>query len=127
MTAQAALNAGDIAIIAFNLTPDDFRCVTMVDLPQGEVIKFTDNGWTNSQFRTGEGITTWTNPSLMAAGTIFDAIGSAMTLSGDGDQILAYQVAVGSTTFVYAVDCQGTAGVGRLPRPTPTAPVCRRG
>ena len=50
---HAALTAGDIAIIGRtnNGTPDSFSFVALTSITAGEVIYFTDNGWTGTQFR----------------------------------------------------------------------------
>lgn len=116
--AQAALTAGDIAIIGRinNGTPDSFAFVALTDIAAGEVIYFTDNGWTGSAFRGAsatdgdgnENLTKWTAASNVAAGTIvlstdaaFTATGSilgatsgsyaSLALSTSGDQITAFQ------------------------------------
>lgn len=81
--AQAALNAGDIAIIGFidNGTPDSFAFVTLADVAANEVVYFTDNGWTGAGFRSGSGtdgngnesLIKWTATSAIAAGTIISS------------------------------------------------------
>ena len=120
------LAAGDIAIISMNAdTNKTFAFVSLVDIPAGEVIKFTDNGWLSAGgFRTGEGILTWTAPAGgIPRGTVITIdttttvpvvnFGSA-TESGDvnfstsGDQILAYQGAEATPTFLYAISNEGT-------------------
>ena len=77
--AQAALTAGDIAIIGRtnNGTPDAFSFVALSNISAGEVIYFTDNGWTGSAFRNtvndgdgNENLLKWTAGSSIAAGTI---------------------------------------------------------
>ena len=82
------LAAGDIAIISMNAdTNKTFAFVSLVDIPAGEVIKFTDNGWLSAGgFRTGEGILTWTAPAHWKAKP-----GSAMrkgsyAIAGDGGE-----------------------------------------
>jgi hypothetical protein len=122
-----SLNAGDIAIISMNAdTNKTFAFVCLVDILPGEVIKFTDNSWLGSAFRTGEGTLTWTAPAGgIPRGTVITIdtttttpvvnFGTA-TESGDvnfstsGDGILAYQGAEASPTFLYAVNNEG-AGV----------------
>ena len=53
----AQLNPGDIAIISYNADGvEEFSFVATVDIPGGEILKFTDNGWLNAgSFRGGEG------------------------------------------------------------------------
>ncbi|NEQ39488.1 MAG: hypothetical protein F6K40_25810, partial [Okeania sp. SIO3I5] len=113
------LNPGDIAFVQYNATnPDNFKFVALVDIPASEEIKFTDNGWLgdNSGFRTGEGIITWTAPvGGISAGTVVEITNTSasegttsgsLTLSTDGDQILAYQ---GTNTFIAALNNEGAA------------------
>lgn len=121
------LAAGDIAIISMNAdTTKTFSFVSLVDIAPGEVIKFTDNSWLGSAFRTGEGTITWTAPAggvprgtvitIDTTGTISTVSLGAVSDSGDvnfstsGDQILAYQGADASPTFLFAVNNEG-AGV----------------
>tara|TARA_B110001454_G_scaffold200919_1_gene206926 strand:+ start:3044 stop:3856 length:813 start_codon:yes stop_codon:yes gene_type:complete len=116
--AQAALTAGDIAIIGRinNGSPDSFAFVTLANISAGEVIYFTDNGWTGSAFRGAsatdgdgnENFTKWTASGNVAAGTIvlstdasFTTAGAitgatggsyaSLALSTSGDQITAFQ------------------------------------
>ncbi|WP_420478743.1 Calx-beta domain-containing protein [Brevundimonas sp. FT23028] len=120
------LAAGDIAIISMNAdTNKTFSFVCLVDIPAGEVIKFTDNGWLSTgSFRTGEGTITWTAPaggitrgtvitidttatvSTVNFGTVSDS--GDVNFSTSGDQILAYQGADASPTFLYAVNNEAT-------------------
>src|SRR5262245_47910310 len=53
--AQINLSAGDIAIIGWDDQLHRFTIVTLVDLPAGTKIYFTDNGWTGSAFRNTKG------------------------------------------------------------------------
>jgi len=113
------LTAGDIAIIGANCDDaDDFAFVLLKDINSTTTIKFTDNGWkSTSEFRTGEGILTYTAPSAKTAGTVivyssntanFTASGS-FALSTSGDQLLAYQGTEGAPTFLFAVNIKGSA------------------
>ncbi|RZJ44657.1 MAG: hypothetical protein EON86_02910, partial [Brevundimonas sp.] len=121
------LAAGDIAIISMNAdTNKTFSFVSLVDIAPGEVIKFTDNSWLGSAFRTGEGTITWTAPaggvprgtvitidttntvSTVNVGTVTD--NGDVNFSTSGDQIIAYQDGSGSPNFLYAVNNEG-AGV----------------
>ncbi|MBK8425641.1 MAG: hypothetical protein IPL27_06480 [Lewinellaceae bacterium] len=45
------LAPGDLAIIALKDGTDDFAFVPFVNLAEGTVIYFTDNGWTGTGFR----------------------------------------------------------------------------
>jgi len=118
LPAQAALTAGDIAIIGRinNGTPDSFSFVALSNIAAGEVIYFTDNGWTGSAYRGStatdgdgnENLTRWTASSAIAAGTIVSSTSADFTVSGaiagassgsyaslalstGGDQITAFQ------------------------------------
>jgi hypothetical protein len=124
------LAAGDIAIFAMNTKTqgsspvtnnDSFAFVTLVDIPTGTRIKFTDNGWKSStaSFRTGEGVLTWMATSCVPAGTVVRWIatnsaqvnvGQLISTNGpfapniEGEQILAYQGSDSSPNFIYAVN-----------------------
>lgn len=116
--AQAALTAGDIAIIGRinNGTPDSFSFVALSNIAAGEVIYFTDNGWTGSGYRGSsatdgdgnENFTKWTASSAVTAGTIISSTSGDFTITGSitgassgayaslalataGDQITAFQ------------------------------------
>lgn len=90
--AQAALVAGDIAIISQvnNTSPDTFAFVALANIAAGEVVYFTDNGWTGSAFRGAsgtdadgnEGLTKWTAAANVAAGTIVLSNASSFATSG---------------------------------------------
>ena len=90
--AQAALSAGDIAIIGRtnNASPDLFVMVTLADIAAGETIYFTDNGWTGSGYRGAsttdgngnESLTKWTAATSIAAGTIIQSNAASFTTSG---------------------------------------------
>lgn len=113
--AQAApttLAAGDIAIIGFNFDDaDQIAFVLLVNVGSGTQINFTDNGWrSNNTFRTGEGTFTWTAATDLPAGTIVVPAVSGVAFSSTGDQVLAYQGASSSPTFLYAANSEG-AGV----------------
>lgn len=116
--AHAALVAGDIAIIGRinNGAPDSFVFVALNNIAAGEVVYFTDNGWTGSAFRGStatdgdgsENLTRWTASAAVSAGTIIASTSSGFTTSGSvagatsgsyaslalsnsGDQITAFQ------------------------------------
>jgi len=131
VNAQTTLVAGDIAFtgyISAQGTTDEFSFVLLKAVTTGTVINFTDNGWlTSGAFRSGEGTTTLTFTSGVAAGTEIKLIGNTvvpelptvtlasgapapvtrvgnmLSLSTVGDQILAYQGTVASPTFISAI------------------------
>ncbi|AEE52989.1 beta strand repeat-containing protein [Haliscomenobacter hydrossis] len=119
----AALSPGDIAFVQYNADgTDNFAFVALVNIPAGEEIKFTDNGWfsTNS-FRTGEGTMTWTAPvGGVSAGTVVTitatpsaSVGTitafSLAISADGDQLLAYQGLDSAPVFITAMNNEGAA------------------
>ena len=91
-TANAALTAGDIAIVGRinNGTPDTFSFVTLAPVAAGENVYFTDNGWTGTAFRSGsvtdgdgnEGLIKFTAAANVPAGSFFSSIdtGTAFTI-----------------------------------------------
>ncbi|MFG6467126.1 PEP-CTERM sorting domain-containing protein [Roseateles sp. BYS87W] len=120
LPAQAALTAGDIAIIGRinNGTPDSFAFVALSNIAAGEVIYFTDNGWTGTGFRGAsntdgdgnESLLMWTAAARITAGTVIASTGNGngftksgaipgansgsfgtLDLSQSGDQIYAFQ------------------------------------
>ena len=112
----ATLAAGDLVIVTVNAdtngTGKGFDAVPLVDLDAGTVIYFTDNGWSNGVWRTGEGIVTYTAPGAVAAGTVLSyrsATANGFTananfnLASGGDTILAYQGPTNSPTFLFGV------------------------
>ncbi|MDO9392085.1 MAG: FlgD immunoglobulin-like domain containing protein [bacterium] len=128
VSAQTALQAGDIALIGMNTdTPDAFAFVLLVPADAGTQITFTDCGWKSDSliFRAGEGAVTYTAPSALTAGTviIYDStnaafsdfakytgtiITSSLLLATDGDQLLAFQGGDSLPSFLYAVNDTGT-------------------
>jgi hypothetical protein len=123
-----AVEPGDIAIILFNM--DDFDSIAFValaDLPAGEVVRFTDDGWLASGgFRVGEGGITYTVPAGgILAGTIVSRDGPFNTppwsvdntglgtgnflLSSSGDQIFVFQGVATSPTLIYAINDEENA------------------
>ncbi|MGC4010601.1 MAG: DUF4347 domain-containing protein [Pseudomonas sp.] len=68
------LNAGDIVVLGWNALSDTITLATLVDIPAGTVIKFTDKGWDQASnaftsTSTGDGTITWTTTGTIAAGT----------------------------------------------------------
>jgi len=71
------LNTGDMAVLGWNALNDTITFSTLVDLPAGTVIKFTDKGWVQSTdafttTSTGDGVITWTVGSLLTPGSVFE-------------------------------------------------------
>ncbi|MBS3670294.1 DUF4347 domain-containing protein, partial [Vreelandella boliviensis] len=71
------LNTGDMAVLGWNALNDTITFTTLVDLPAGTVIKFTDKGWDQSTnafttTSTGDGVITWTVGSPINAGSVFE-------------------------------------------------------
>ena len=106
---------GEIAFTSFQTDdPDSFTFVTLVDFPGNYELHFTDNGWLAAGgFRSGEGVLTWTTPSVgVPAGTQITIFGTgsaepnnitgpgtltvrtddggSFNLAATGDQIIAY-------------------------------------
>lgn len=100
-----ALAAGSIAFVQIGATdPDEFSFVAIVDIPTTETIYFTDNGWLSTgTFRSGEGTLKYTPPTKLTAGQVvswnstntasagFSTVAGSFSLSGAGDQIIAFQ------------------------------------
>lgn len=109
--AHAVLTPGDIAIIGYNFDgPDEFAFVALNNISGGEVINFTDNGWFDAGgFRANEGVTSFTAPLAgVTAGTVITIMEPFdLSLSNDGDQILAYQGSAGSPAFIFALHSNG--------------------
>ena len=110
----ATLGAGDLVIVTMNAdtngTGKGFDAVPLVDLDAGTVIYFTDNGWSNGTWRTGEGTVTYTAPDAVAAGTVLSyrsttangfTANASFNLSTSGDTILAYQGSSNSPSFLF--------------------------
>ena len=116
------LNVGDIAFLGYNTDGaaparnDDFTWIALTDIPAGEIIHFTDEGWTNQSnswvgSNTSEFHLIWTSPAggiscgtvihinepnadgnlvVTGGGTIAYGTGANWNLSA-GDQVLAYR------------------------------------
>lgn len=126
------LSTGDIVFTGYQASgpttnTDQFVFVTLVPLPVGTIIKFTDNAWNSGSgtFNTTESNTTFTvTPSLIPAGEeIIIVLGPPATarfrngtsagtvvvvgpisLPTSGDQIIAYQGAdLVPTTFISGI------------------------
>ena len=66
-----ALNPGDLLFVGWDSDNDDIAFVTTVDIPEGEVIYFTDDEWDGTGFNRGEQYMEWTVPAGgVPAGTV---------------------------------------------------------
>ena len=121
------LQAGDIAIIAFQTDNNDqFAFVTLVDLAANTNIQFSEKGWNGSStspaFATSsEGVHSWTAPSagVLKGTTIIVSFSSTGTnpvaslgtvsssavsgFSASGDQLIAFQGTETNPVFIYAI------------------------
>jgi uncharacterized repeat protein (TIGR01451 family) len=115
LTASAAteLKTGDVAIIGFSFSANDFAFVLLVDIDEGTQIRFTDAGWTAAQaFFTGEGVVLYTAPQDLGAGTVISYGGSlddftfttSINLNDPGDQLFAFQGSFENPTFLYGLN-----------------------
>ncbi len=110
----AALNPGDLMIVTVNAdAPKGFDAVPLVDLDAGTEIFFTDNGWSNGNWRsTTEGVITYTAPGAITAGTVLAYRSSNengfvksgnFDPSGSGDNLLVYQGSAEIPLFIYGI------------------------
>lgn len=107
------LSQGDIAMIGINSsTTDAISFVAINTIPAGTIIKFTDNGYsdTATQMIT-EGIITYTAPSTINPGTVVNwtygmsiagtgwniSAPTGFSLTTSGDQLFAFQGSWGTT------------------------------
>ncbi len=121
------LQAGDIAIIAFQTDNNDqFAFVTLVDIAANTKIQFSEKGWNGSSanpaFATSsEGVHSWTAPStgVLKGTTITVSFSSTGTspvaslgtvsstavsgFSASGDQLIAFQGTENNPVFIYAL------------------------
>ena len=132
------LSPGDIAILGFQSDdPDKFAFIVLTDLDGETEIKFTDNGWTGTGFRTGEGTLTWTAPSeglnkgsviTVSAEGGWNATSGSITPSGNiafavgGDQIIVYQGSSSSPTLIYAFSTSPWINTGEISSKTSYLP-----
>ncbi|MEY8838198.1 choice-of-anchor D domain-containing protein, partial [Cribrihabitans sp. XS_ASV171] len=120
-TGGTTLAAGDVAFVGYNADNNEFGFALLKDIVAGTVIKFTDAGWTGTQFRnSSEGAIQWTAPADMTAGTVvipdesteswgldFQATTEGGFFSNTfdpgtaGDTIIAYQGTASSSTSTY--------------------------
>lgn len=79
-----AQSSGELLFTAFNADEDGFAMVTLVNLPSGTKVWFSDNEWDGvSAFNSGESYSSWTTTAPVAAGTVvrFSATDSATLLA----------------------------------------------
>lgn len=116
LNAQTTLSAGDIAILQYNSsnprgTLEVIQFITFKKIESGTNIKFTDNGWTAAgAFRgTTEGIDIWIADRDYSCGEVVVFSFDNIALSTDGDQILVYQGAEATPSFIFAINNEGDA------------------
>ena len=128
ITGGTALVAGDIQIIGYNSdNPDGLAFVTWTALAAGTHIIFTDNGWSNTAFRTGESSGMWVSSGSVAAGTVVLVTnvtasgplsadqgtafsGSLDSLAASTDQIFALQGSIADPALLFGLDFNSTVG-----------------
>ncbi len=79
-----AQSSGELLFTAFNADEDGFAMVTLVDLPAGTKVWFSDNEWDGvAAFNSGESYSSWTTTTPVLAGTVvrFSATDSATLLA----------------------------------------------
>jgi uncharacterized repeat protein (TIGR01451 family) len=120
-SAATELGAGDVAIIGFSFSDNDFAFVVLVDIEEGTEIRFTDAGWTAAQtFFTGEGAVTYTAPQDLGAGTVISygayldnfivtvegpfTRTTGFSFTNSGDQLFAFQGPYNIPTFLYGLN-----------------------
>lgn len=131
INAQTTLVAGDIAFTGYNsdnstgLDTFSFVITRVGGISSATTISFTDNGWLSgtSALATNEGVITWTSSNSISQGTEVKIAGlvalingatsgsvantsnaaSGLSLSSTGDQVLAFQGASLSPTFISAI------------------------
>ncbi|MBN2258407.1 MAG: ExeM/NucH family extracellular endonuclease [Anaerolineaceae bacterium] len=121
-----AVNLGGVVVIGFVTDdPDTITFLALENLAEGEVIRFTDNGWyASGSFRTTEGAVSYTVPSGgIPAGTVVTkaatfnttpwsidstGFGGSLAFSTAGDQIIVFQGDASTPTLLHAVNGDGT-------------------
>ena len=124
-TGATTLLAGDIAFSGYiggnSIAADEFSFVLLRNMGPGTAINFTSTGWLSTNtFGTAEETVTWTVPAgglaagteiriagttatKSGGGTAGTVTGTALTLSVNGDQVLAYTGSSGSPTFISGI------------------------
>ncbi|HAA24344.1 MAG TPA: hypothetical protein DCP28_38335, partial [Cytophagales bacterium] len=112
--AQTTLNPGDIAFLGYRtIGADGFVFAPLEPLATGTEIKFTDQGWTGTQFvsSSSETLVTWTATNPVAAGTPIQIVGDSATVGAltgnfnvwnNHDQLYAFQGTIAAPAFVAA-------------------------
>ncbi len=99
-----AQSTGDLLFTAFNADEDGFAVVTLVDLPVGTKVWFSDNEWDGvSAFNGGESYSSWTTTAPVGAGTVvrFSATDSATLLAASTGSYVREAVA-GNTNYGFS-------------------------
>lgn len=107
-----SLSAGDIAFIGYNTDgTDDFAWIALTDIPAGEIIYFTEEGWndvTSGWAGTTEGHMTYTAPAGgIVCGTIVhidETSADVFTVTGGGTAVIAtgsWSLASGDQVIAY--------------------------
>ncbi|MBX3481148.1 MAG: hypothetical protein KF842_12175 [Caulobacter sp.] len=104
------LGLGDIALVGAGSDTGvkSLAFVVLVDVNEGTVINFTDNGWLAAGgFRTGEGVVSYTvPPGGLTAGSVItiDGLTGSLNPSSSGDQITVFQGDLSSPTVLFSID-----------------------
>jgi len=99
------LAAGDMVVLGINAISDKITFATLVDIPAGTTIKITDNGWNGSAnalttFTNGDGVVTWTTPSVVTAGSIFTVtLGGTVTANNNLTNVTTGQDITSQASF----------------------------
>lgn len=144
-----ALNPGDLIFVGWDSDNDDISFIATTDIAAGEVIYFTDNEWTGTEFNNfNEGLIQWTVPAGgVPAGTVIglnlapsgvgggtatvstgtlDVVDGVPNLAGGNEMFWAFQGTpqVGGgftdTNFVAVISNQTTGGDSNTPNLTGT-------
>lgn len=142
LVAQAQLTPGVIAFLGFQAdAPDAFAFVTLQDIPAGDSIFFTDNGWSGTAFFSNENTMSWKANVAVPAGSVVkiqdpdnasipNALiegpgvtrGKLFGFAVAGDQMFAYTLGAGGSqiplagfsTNGFLATCN-TSGIGNSP------------
>lgn len=112
------ITVGGIAVIGMNTdNPDSFALVALENIPEGNMVQVTDNGWTTTGFRIEEGTLEFNVTADILAGTVWSYetdnttthtndygswnLDTGFALSTRGDQIFVYTGDEASPNFIY--------------------------
>lgn len=127
--AQAAVSAGDIAVVAYRSDDADaFAWVALTDLAAGTTLSFTDSSWQSTAFRSGEnGVISWTSTTAVSAGSVVkwqagtstwnDGSVATVTnpgvlsMSAAGDQVFVFTGTFASPALVYGLQFANPNGI----------------